>query len=132
MPAQIAASLIAALFTSALFAQPAGSEPVTRTIRFTHSETDRVLQETATDLRGITEISQISVNTADKTLTLHGTASQVGLAEWLLKKWDSSAPPQPPDYHVSSDDIVRIFPLAHAPAVQVLQDIATAIKTFGD
>ena len=66
-----------ALFASAVFAQA----PMERVLHFTHAETDRELQEIAADIRGITEIPLVSVDTAQRTLTLHRTGAQIALAE---------------------------------------------------
>ena len=138
MPAKAHPFGIAALFASAVFAQPPAAEPADRVLHFTHAETDRVLEETATDLHGITEIPRASVDLTQRTLTLGGTAAQIALAEWLVKQWDNSAPVQQPEnpaaheYRLSSDDIVRVFHVAHAPTPQVLQEIATNIRTIAD
>src|SRR5437870_648869 len=87
--------VITALCASAVFAQPRAAEPLERVLHFTLAETDQQLQEIATDIRGITEIPQVSINTAQRTLTLHGTAAQIAVAEWLLNQLDNSAPAQP-------------------------------------
>jgi hypothetical protein len=107
-------------------------------LHFTHAETNRELQEIATSMRAITEIPQVSVDTEQRTLTLHGTAAQIALAEWLLNQWDNSAPAQPPNnpaahqYRLSSDDMVQVFHLAHAPTPQILQAMATDVRTVAN
>jgi hypothetical protein len=130
--------VITALCVSAVFAQPPAAEPLERVLHLTLAETDQQLQEIATDIRGITEIPQVSVNTAHKTLTLHGTAAQIAVAEWLMNQWTNSAPVQGPEnqaahqYHLSSDDIVRVFHLAHAPTPRSLQEVATIVRSTAD
>ena len=94
-------------------------------------ETDQQLQEIATDIRGITEIPQVSVDAAQKTLTLHGTAAQIAVAEWLLIQWNPSAPAAH-EYRMSGDDIVRVFRLGHAPTPQSLQEAATIVRSTAD
>jgi hypothetical protein len=111
MPTKTARFVNAALFACAVFAQPP-AEPLERVLHLTLIQSDRQLQEIATNIRGITEIPQVSVDTAHKTLTLHGTAAQIAVAEWLLNQWDNAAPAQPENlaahlYRLSSDDIVR-------------------------
>jgi hypothetical protein len=73
----------------------------------------------------------VSVDTAQRTLTLHGTAAQIALAEWLLNQWENPAQ-QPHEYRLSGDDIVHIFFLAHSGTVQRLQEAATDIRTLAD
>jgi hypothetical protein len=132
--------VITALFASSLFAQAPASQPLAldQVLHFTHAETNRELQEIATSMRAITEIPQVSVDTEQRTLTLHGTAAQIVLAEWLLNQWESSSPAQPPDnpaahqYRLSSDDIVQVFHLAHAPTPQILQAMATDVRTVAN
>jgi hypothetical protein len=130
--------VITALLASTLFAQAPASQPLDQVLHFTHAETNRELQEIATNIRGITEIPQVSIDDAQRTLTLHGTAAQIALAEWLLNQWDNSAPAQPPDnpaahqYRMSSDDMVQVFHLAHAPTPQILQAMATDVRTVAN
>src|SRR6266851_455060 len=105
--------VITVQFASALFAQAPAPQPTDRVLHFTQAETNRELQEIATNIRGITEIPQVSVDAAQRTLTLHGTAAQIALADWLLNQWDSSTPAKQPEnpamhqYRLSSDDIVQ-------------------------
>jgi hypothetical protein len=129
--------VITVQFASALFAQAPASQPMDRVLHFANTESDRELQETATNIRGITEIPQVSVDAAQRTLTLHGTAAQITLAEWLLNQWDNSASakqenPAAHQYRLSSDDIVQVFHLAHAPTPPILQDMATDVRTIAD
>ena len=96
MLTRITRFVITAQFASAVFAQAPASQPMDRVLHFANTESDRELHETATNIRGITEIPQVSVDAAQRTLTLHGTAAQIAVAEWLLNQWDNSAPAQPP------------------------------------
>src|SRR5260370_760713 len=116
--------LITALFASIAFVQQPEAGPLDRVLHITHAESDRQLQEIATDIRGITAIPQVSVDTAQKTLTIHGTAAGIAAAEWLLNQLDESAPAQRPEnpaaheYRLSGDDIVRVFHLNRAPTAR--------------
>ena len=138
MPTKTTRFAITALFASAAFAQPPAAGPLDRVLHFTHAETDQQLQEIATDIRGITEMPQVSVDSAQKTLTLHGTAAQITAAEWLLTQWDNSAPAQQPEnpaahqYRLSGDDIVRVFHLSYARTPRTLQDMAINVRTITD
>ena len=83
--------VITALFASVVFAQPPAAEPMNRVLHLTRAETDQQLQEIATNIRGITAIPQVSIDTAQRTLTLHGTAAEITAAEWLLNQWENPA-----------------------------------------
>jgi hypothetical protein len=126
MPTSFTRILIAALFAPALFAQP-----LERVLHLSLVETDQQIQEIATNIRGITEIPQVSVDAAQKTLMLHGTAAQIAVAEWLLIQWNPSAPAAH-EYRMSGDDIVRVFRLGHAPTPQSLQEAATIVRSTAD
>jgi hypothetical protein len=101
-------------------------------LHFTRAETDRELQEIATDIRLITEMPLVSVDPAQRTLTLHGTGAQIALAEWLFNQWESSTPAATQEYRLSSDDIVAVFHLVHTPTVQSLQGVATDVRTMAN
>jgi len=107
-------------------------------LHLTHAETDQQLQEIATDIRGITAIPQVSIDTTQKTLTVHGTSAEIAAAEWLLNQLDESAPaqrsqnPAAHKYQLSADDIVRVFHLANAPTPKMLQEIATDVRSIAD
>ena len=79
MPTRITRFVITALFASAMFAQSPASPPMDRVLHFTQAETDRELQEIATNIRSITEIPQVSIDAGQRTLALHGTAAQIAL-----------------------------------------------------
>ncbi len=128
--------VITALFASPVFAQLPAAGTLDQVLHFTHAETEQDLQEIATDIRGITDIPQVSIDTARRTLTLHGTAAQIALAEWLLNQWEN--PAQEPttsaahEYRLSSDDIVRVLFLAHAGTPKRLQETATNVRSIAD
>src|SRR5260370_8887930 len=109
--------VITALFGSAVFAQAPAAGTLDQVLHFTHAETDQDLHEIATDIRGMTEIPQVSIDTAQRTLTLHGTAAQIALAEWLLIQWEN--PAREPttsaahEYRLSTHHILPVFFLAH-------------------
>jgi len=130
--------VITVLYASVVFPQPPAPASLDRVLHFTHAETDQQLQEIATDIRGITAIPQLSIDTTLKTLTIHGTAAEIATAEWLLNQLDESAPAQRPqnpaahEYQLSADDIVRVFHLANAPTPKMLQEIATDVRSIAD
>jgi hypothetical protein len=73
----------------------------------------------------------VSVDTAQRILTLHGTAAQIALGEWLLNQWENPSQ-QPHEYRMSGDDIVHVFFMVRSGTVQHLQEAATDIRTVAD
>ena len=107
-----------------------------RTFYVTHTPTVQQLQEVATTIRTITDIKQISVDNDQKSFTVHATAPQVAMAEWLFNELDSpvAQPSQPHAYRIpgTSDDVVRVFYVITAPSVQDFQQAATLVRTISD
>ena len=128
--------VITALFASVVFAQPPATAPMNRVLHLTRAETDQQLQEIATNIRGITAVPQVSVDTAQRTLTLHGTAAEITAAEWLLNQWENPAQQLDSaaahEYRLSGADIVRVFHLAHASTPQIIQEVATIVRSTAD
>jgi hypothetical protein len=117
-----------------------------RTFHFEHTGSPRDMHEIATAIRAIAGISQMSTDDAKQTLTLGGTAEQLGLAEWMFNELDAPNPQSEAvrQYKMQSvapvryanaeyiEDTVRIFYLNYAPTIQDFQEVATAVRTVGD
>jgi hypothetical protein len=118
----------------AAFGQAPASD---RTFYFAHAGTTQAMQEIATSVRTIGDMSQVSVDESNKSLTVHGTADQLTLAEWLFTGLDVASPEPSPaihEYRVPSgvDNVVRLFYLNRGQAVQEFQEFATLLRTIGD
>ena len=136
-----AAFVIACLFGSVAPGQRV-AEPTLDRVYYTHAETARDLQEIATAIRTIAQISQTSADAEKMALTLRGTAGQIKLAEWLIGELDV-ARNQPPFVEQSQDqalheflapndgdDVVRVFHLKHATTDRDLAEITTLMRTI--
>jgi hypothetical protein len=94
--------------------------------------------EIATAMRVIAEIDAPMVDEAKKSLTAHGTAARLALAEWLFTGMDlASSPPKNPAIHeyrlpAGSDNVVRMFYLDRGQTIQEFQEFATLLRTIGD
>ncbi|MGB7760695.1 MAG: hypothetical protein WBL61_12755 [Bryobacteraceae bacterium] len=80
---------------------------------------------------------RIAPDTARATVSLRGTADQVGLAEWLLHQLDQPAPSshQPAVYEYRAgtpDSAVRVFRLATVETPQGLNEVTAAIRAIAD
>jgi len=82
------------------------------TFYLTHTPTVQQFQEVATTIRTIADIQQISTDNDQKSVTLHSTAGQIAMAEWLFNELDNPAvqPSGSREYRVpgSDDDVVRM------------------------
>jgi hypothetical protein len=109
-------------------------QDVSRVFHLHHIETTQDLNEFATLVRTVADIRDASADAAQKTMSVHGTASQIAIAEFLFTELDRQTVPDSvtQEFRVSNnpDDVVRLFFLPHTATVQSFQEIATAIRTI--
>ncbi len=121
-------------------AQTVAEPGLDRVFNFTQTEALQSLQEITTVIRSTADIRHAYLDAAQRSLTVRGTAGQIAIVEWLFYELD-----KPPvghqgqkavmrEYRVAggSDDVVRVFYLAHTRAAQDLQEVATLIRSIGD
>src|SRR5207247_1168482 len=91
-------------------------------------------QEVATLVRSIADIRRLFTYNAPRALVMRGTADQVGLAEWLVNTLETAQASAKLEYGMpsGSEDVVRVFYLAHTGTVQSLQEVATLVRSIGD
>jgi hypothetical protein len=118
----------------ALSAYAALGQDTARVFHLHHVETAPDLNEFATLVRTISDISQVSADSAQKTLSVRGTASQIAIAEFLFTELDRQKVPDSvsQEFRVSNsaDDVVRLFFMPNAGTVQSFQEVATTIRTI--
>jgi type II secretory pathway component GspD/PulD (secretin) len=129
--------LTAAAFVSVAFSQQAQAD---RVLHFTSTGTQQAVGEIATVIRSISDIKQTSFDAKENALVLHGTASQMALAEWLfplldLPTSDLAVTQQRQkatkhEYQVDPDDVLRVFYLSNTATVQSFQEVATAVRSL--
>ena len=134
--------VITATFAFAFVApgQTPADQSVDKTFHFTYTDTPQSVQEIVNIMRSITEVPQVTADNAARTMTLHGTANQLGLAGWLVPQLDRSAPPtlqasQSPatlEYQLagSRDGVARVFYPSHVGTPQALQEMINAIRSI--
>jgi hypothetical protein len=107
-----------------------------RTFYLTHTDTAQQFMEVATVIRTIADIQQVAADNDRKSVTVHATAGQIAMAEWLFNELDSpvAQPAVPHEYRTpgTTDDVVRVFYLITAPTVQDFQEVATLVRTITD
>lgn len=126
--------------TLQLFAIIAGTvlcQPVERTFSFKHLQTPLEMNEAATVIRSVGEIANLTVQHAEKTLTLNGNLAQAELAEWLIARLDRlsntpSAALSQVDFRPvgGSDAVVRVLYFKSASTVQERNEMATLIRSL--
>jgi hypothetical protein len=67
---------------------PGGGDDVLRVFYLTHARTSQQLQEIATQVRSMAEIRRLFIYNAPSAMALRGTASQIALADRLIKERD--------------------------------------------
>ena len=107
-----------------------------RTFYLTHTATTQQFLEVVTAIRTITDIREVSTDIDQKSATVHATAPQIAMAEWLFNELDSpvAQPALPHEYRTpeTNDDVVRVFYVITAPTVQDFQEAATLVRTITD
>jgi hypothetical protein len=141
MHAKAIAFLITALLATVASGQTPAPDNVDRVFHFTYTDTAQDLQETATVIRAIAEMQQVSVDTVQKTMTARGTTGQIALVDWLVSQLDKPANPPPLGQQSSAthqgpsgsgDDLVQVFYIAHADTVQKFQEMVTSVRSIVD
>ena len=124
----------AIVFGLAVVTAVASAQDRDRTFYLTHTPTVQQFQEVATVIRTIADIKQVSADNDQKSVTVHTSAGQIAMAEWLFNELDSPAaqPSVPHEYRApgSTDDVVRVFYVTTAPTVQDFQMISTLVRTI--
>jgi len=121
------------LVTLVLLSGAAFGQDVQRTYQFAHVSTPVGYMEVANVFRTI-DVPDVSLNEAARTLSTHGTAEQMALADWLFPQVDVSgdaAPaPVPHEYQTTgAAPVVRVFYFANTPSIRAAQEIANVIRT---
>ncbi|MBV8841307.1 MAG: hypothetical protein JO307_00725, partial [Bryobacterales bacterium] len=121
-----------------VFAAVASAQTIERAFQFVHTETAQSMNEIATAVRTMGEITGVTVNPVQRSFTVQGTAAQIAFAGWLFAGLDLKTP-VPPDsgtheyrFQSGADNIVRVYYIDHGQSVQEFQEVATAMRTAGD
>ena len=135
------AFLISALLAAVASGQTPAPANVDRVFHFTYTETAQDLEETAMVIRAIAEMQQVSVDTAQKTMSARGTTGQIALADWLVSQLDKPTNPPASGQQNSAthqglsgngDDVVQVFYIAHADTMQSFQEMVTSVRSIVD
>jgi predicted DNA-binding ribbon-helix-helix protein len=122
------------LLCCAVFGQSSAEQTVDRVYRFGTSLTDDTVKEITIALSGLTGATAAPYEAAFRTLTLHGTADQIAIADHLFHELEQPAPPDhnPPDEKFqmagTSESEWRVLHWAPGTSVKIALDIYTSIR----
>src|SRR6266849_1515752 len=141
MQAKIITVAIAAFLAATVSAQTPVTESADRVVHLTTTPTPRDFQEMATALRTVAQIRDLTVDSEHNSFILHGTPSDLAMAEWLVRMMDKPANWQPSEqeawnpstreYRLSAGrvPVVRVYYLINTTSTLGLQEIITVLRT---
>jgi hypothetical protein len=133
---RVRVSILAVMFAGLAFGQ--SSAPASKTFYFAHAVNPSNIQDVVNVIRSATGMTQIAANNQSASITVTGTATQLGLGEWLFHQLDQPAgahPNSPAQYVVpdgSSDPQVRVFYLANLSTPQGIQETVNVIRSTAE
>jgi hypothetical protein len=115
----------------------AAEEQLDRVFHFVRTESMQDRQQIATVIRSISEMRDVSDDTANGSLTLRGTTTQISVADWLFQKLENATQQRPAlttnEFRPSNDDdVVRVFYLTHIDTLRDLQEMSTVVRSMTD
>lgn len=120
----------------ALSACAAFGQDASRVFHLHHIETTQDLYDFATVVRTLSDLPDARLDEAQKTLSVRGTAGQIGIAEFLFTELDRQTVPDSvtQEFRVvnNADDIVRLFFLHNTATIQDFQEVATTVRTIAE
>jgi len=133
--------VITAAFAFAASGQTPAGQTVDQVFHFTYTDTPQSIQEFVNIMRTMAEVSQVTTDIAARTMTLGGTANQLGLVGWLLPQLDRSAPPAPQaspspstlEYQLAGTrdgGVARVFYTSHVGTPQALQEMVNSLRSI--
>lgn len=123
---------IAGWLCGAAFGQAAA--PDVRVFKLTPADTRQKLLELADLIRVISDMRDVTVDTGEKSLTVHGTEKQIEFASWLVKGVDQFANGGSTgdmlEQKGDGDDVTRLLHLRYTPELLDFQGVATTIRVM--
>lgn len=131
--------LTTGIFAFAALGQTPATSSLERVFYLSHTETPQQLQEVTNVVRAMSDTPG-TFDTAKKTLTLRGNATQLALAEWLVSEMDrtqtmaSGGTPtvQPYRDERGQDQVIRVFSLSHATTPLQLMELTNLVRSISD
>jgi len=127
-----------ALFSLIVTGNVLAQSTTERVFHFAHTRIEQGTREIATAIRVIAGAQDVSADFSAGTLSVHGTADQLELAEWLFLGMDRSVPVSLDsavhEYRLRDglDNVVRLFYLNRGQTVKDFQEFATLVRTIAE
>jgi hypothetical protein len=118
-----------------LFAFAAWGQTSDKVFYFTHLETPQAMQEVSNAVRSIGDIRDVSLDAAERSLTVKGTADQIAIAGWLTAELDKSGTvPGTRDFPFNDarTPLAQIVYLSHVDNPRDLQEIVNSVRSVTD
>lgn len=123
------------LTAAMLLSTAAWGQDVQRTYNFVHISSAVGYKEIANVYRTIGDLKDVWVDEAAATLSTHGAADQMALADWLFPQIDVQSTPASVSHWYQAtgkDPVVRVFYLAHTPNARAAQEIVNMVRSGAD
>ena len=130
--------VLTALFPFIVTGSLLGQSTTERVFYFAHTPTEQGTREIAAAISVIAGAQDVSADFSAGTLSVHGAADQLELAEWLFLGMDRSVPVSLDtavhEYRLREgpDNVVRLFHLDHGQTVKEFQEFATLVRTIAE
>ena len=132
MRVNVFGSLILAACATGVTGQNSAEQGVDRVIYLTSIEKAQEIQEVATVIRSVAEIKSLSADVSQRSLSVHGTAEQIALAESLATELMAGHGSSAYEYRMSSGDLVHVYHLPHSESIRDFQWAVTTIRSITD
>lgn len=132
MRVNVFGSLILATCATAVTGQTSAEQGLDRVIYLTSIEKAQEIQEAATVIRSVAEIKSLSADVSQRSLSVHGTAEQIALADSLAQELMAGHGSSTYEYRMSSGDLVHVYYLPHSESIRDFQWAATTIRQITD
>ena len=96
----------------------------------TNIEKPQEIAEVATTIRSIGDIRSLSTDTAQRSLSVRGTADQVALAESLAHELIIGRGSNAYEYRMSTGDLVHVYYLPRSESIREFQNYSTTIRSI--
>jgi len=118
------------VFAAMAFGQ---APPVERVFHLVHTDSPQGLQQIANAMRAISEVPAGSVDNVARTITVRGTAEEVGLADWLVPQLDVAIGNSGSSQYQTGNAqtaVTRVFYLAQIKEPRAVQELVNAIRSI--
>ncbi len=124
--------LFLAVCSTAARGQSSNEQEMDRVIHLTSVEKPQDIQELATVIRSSGEIKSLSADASERSLSVHGTAEQIALAESLAHELTAGQGSNAYEFKMSAGDLVHVYYLSHTANMRDFMEEVTTIRSITD